>query len=273
MIAEAMERVGKDGVITVEEGKRLETEVEWVEGMQFDKGYLSPHFVTDAEQDGVRPRGRADPHPREEDLVHQGHDPAARAGRPAGRPLLIIAEDIEGEALATLVVNRLRGSFPCVAVKAPGFGDRRKAMLQDIAVLTGATAVMERPARRLEGATLTDLGSAKKVIVSKDDTTIIEGAGKKGDIQGRIEQIKAEIETTKSDYDREKLQERLAKLVGRRGADQRRRRDRVRDEGEEGARRGRAPRHPCGRRRGHRPRRRHGAPVLHRHHREAQARR
>ena len=214
MIAEAMDRVGKDGVITVEEGKSLQTEVEWVEGMQFDKGYLSPHFITD-------------PKAMEcvlEDcyvLVHEKKISSVKDMIPileevarGGKPLLIVAEDLEGEALATLVVNRLRGAFPVCAVKAPGFGDRRKAMLEDIAILTGGTAVMESTGQNLESMTLSDLGRARKIIVTKDTTTVIEGSGKKADIQGRIEQIKAEIEATKSDYDREKLQERLAKLSG-----------------------------------------------------------
>jgi len=214
MIAEAMEKVGKDGVITVEEGKSLTTEVEWVEGMQFDKGYLSPHFITNAKSmECVLENPYI--------LIHEKKISSVKDMIPlleeimrAGRPLAIIAEDIEGEALATLVVNRLRGAFPCVAVKAPGFGDRRKSMLEDIAVLTGGTAIMESTGQTLESVRLADLGKAKKIVVTKDDTTIIEGAGKKDAIQGRIEQIKAEIESTSSDYDKEKLQERLAKLAG-----------------------------------------------------------
>ena len=214
MIAKAMERVGKDGVITVEEGRGMETEVEWVEGMQFDKGYLSPHFINEtASMECIF----ENPHI----LVHEKKISSVRDMLPLleqvaqqGKPLLIIAEDIEGEALATLVVNKLRGAFPCVAVKAPGFGDRRKAMLEDIAILTGANPIFESTGGTLEGAKLEDLGTAKKVIVGKDATTIIEGAGKKNAIQGRIAQIKAEIENTKSDYDKEKLQERLAKLSG-----------------------------------------------------------
>ena len=213
-IAEAMEKVGKDGVITVEEGNSLETEIEVVEGMQFDKGYLSPHFITSVDSmEAVYENCLVLVHEKKistvKDLI-----PLLEKIAQAGKPLLIIAEDIEGEALTTLVVNRLRGSFPCVAVKAPGFGDRRKAMMQDIAILTGATAVMEDTGQSLEGMTLKDLGRAKKVIVSKDTTTIIEGAGTKSAIRGRIDQIRAEIESTKSDYDREKLQERLAKLSG-----------------------------------------------------------
>ena len=214
MIAQAMERVGKDGVITVEDGSGVETEVEWVEGMQFDKGFLSPHFVTDAaKMECVLEDALILIHEKKissiKDMI-----PMLEQVAQQGRPLLIIAEDIEGEALATLVINRLRGSFPCVAVKAPGFGDRRTAMMQDIATLTGATPVMESTGATLEGATIKDLGKAKKVIVSKDFTTIVEGAGKKAEIKGRIEQIKGELEHTKSDYDAEKLQERLAKLSG-----------------------------------------------------------
>jgi chaperonin GroEL len=213
-IAEAMERVGKDGVITVEEGKSLNTEIEWVEGMQFDKGYISPHFVTDVQKmEAVLENPLILIHEKKisniKDMI-----PVLEKVAQSGRPLLIIAEDIEGEALATLVVNKLRGVFTCVAVKAPGFGDRRKAMLEDIAVLTGGRAVFEDLGIKLESLGLSDLGSAKKVIIGKDDTTIIEGAGKKSDIQGRIGAIKSEMERTTSDYDREKLQERLAKLAG-----------------------------------------------------------
>ncbi|MCC7171478.1 MAG: chaperonin GroEL [Planctomycetes bacterium] len=213
-IAEAMERVGKDGVITVEEGKSLNTEIEWVEGMQFDKGYISPHFVTDVQKmEAVLENPLILIHEKKissiKDMI-----PVLEKVAQSGRPLLIIAEDIEGEALATLVVNKLRGVFTCVAVKAPGFGDRRKAMLEDIAVLTGGRAVFEDLGIKLESLGLADLGSAKKVIIGKDDTTIIEGAGKKSDIQGRIGAIKSEMERTTSDYDREKLQERLAKLAG-----------------------------------------------------------
>mgnify|MGYP003572077205 FL=1 len=213
-IADAMEQVGKDGVITVEEGKSLATEIKWVEGMQFDKGYLSPHFVTDVEKMAVE---LDDPYI----LVHEKKISSIKELLPlleqvarAGKPLLVIAEDIEGEALATLVVNKLRGVFNACAVKAPGFGDRRKAMLEDIAVLTGGTAVMEDLGINMETADMAILGRAKKIIVTKDDTTIIEGAGKKSDIQGRVAQIKAEVERSTSDYDKEKLQERLAKLSG-----------------------------------------------------------
>ncbi|HIF39750.1 MAG TPA: chaperonin GroEL [Planctomycetes bacterium] len=214
MIAEAMDRVGKDGVITVEEGTTLDTYVEWVEGMQFDKGYLSPHFITNPDTMQVEFENPAI-------LVHEKKLSSIKEIVPlleqvaqSGKPLVIIAEDIDGEALTTLVVNRLRGAFPCVAIKAPGFGDRRKAMMQDIAALTGGQAVIEDMGTSIETMTLKDLGSAKKVVVTKDDTTLVEGAGKKSEIKGRIAQIRAEIENTKSDYDREKLQERLAKLSG-----------------------------------------------------------
>jgi len=214
MIAEAMDRVGKDGVITVEEGSTLDTYVEWVEGMQFDKGYLSPHFITNPDTMQVEFENPAI-------LVHEKKLSSIKEIVPlleqvaqSGKPLVIIAEDIDGEALTTLVVNRLRGAFPCVAIKAPGFGDRRKAMMQDIAALTGGQAVIEDMGTSIESMTLKDLGSAKKVVVTKDDTTLVEGGGKKSEIKGRIAQIRAEIENTKSDYDREKLQERLAKLAG-----------------------------------------------------------
>ena len=214
MIAKAMDKVGKDGVITVEEGKALATEVEWVEGMQFDKGWLSPHFITN-------PTTMETVMENPYILVHEKKIASIKEMIPlleqvmqSGKPLLIIAEEIEGEALATLVVNKLRGAFPCVAVKAPGFGDRRKAMLEDIAALTGATAIMESTGQSLESVTLKELGTAKKIVVDKDNTTIIEGSGSKDAIKGRIAQIRAEIEVTKSDYDKEKLQERLAKLSG-----------------------------------------------------------
>jgi len=214
IIAEAMDKVGKDGVITVEEGKSLETEVELVEGMQFDKGYLSPHFVTDAaNMECVLEDAYV--------LIHEKKLSSAKDLLPilgkvaeSGKSLLIIAEDIDGEALATLVVNRLRGVLKVAAVKAPGFGDRRKEMLQDIAILTGGTAIMEELGIDLEGLNLADLGRAKKVSVDKDATTIVEGAGTSKAIKDRIEQIKAQIESTSSEYDAEKLQERLAKLAG-----------------------------------------------------------
>ena len=214
MIATAMDRVGKDGVITVEEGKTLATEVEWVEGMQFDKGFLSPHFITNpATMECVLENPYILIYEKKISSVKDMIGTLEQVAQ-SGKPLLIIAEDIEGEALATLVVNRLRGSFACAAVKAPGFGDRRKAMMEDIAALTGATPIFEATGGTLEGVTLGDLGRAKKVVISKDETTVIEGAGNKEAIQGRIGQIRAEISHTKSDYDKEKLQERLAKLSG-----------------------------------------------------------
>jgi len=214
MIAEAMDRVGKDGVITVEEGKALKTEVEWVEGMQFDRGYSSPYFVTQVEKMECE---LEEPYI----LIHEKKISAIKDLVPllekvaqAGRPILIIAEEVEGEALATLVVNRLRGSLKCAAVKAPGYGDRRKAMLEDIATLTGGRPIFEDLGIQIENLKLDDLGKAKKVVIDKDNTTIIEGAGDAKTIKGRIEQIRKEIETTTSDYDREKLEERLAKLAG-----------------------------------------------------------
>src|SRR5437660_9186804 len=214
MIAEAMDKVGKDGVITVEEGKSLDTTIELVEGMQFDKGYSSPHFVTDtATAEAVLDDAYI--------LIHEKKISSARDLVPvlskaaeAGKPVLIIAEDIEGEALATLVVNKLRGTLKVCAVKAPGFGDRRKSMLEDIAILTGGTAIFEELGLKLENVELSQLGHAKKIRVDKDNTTIIEGAGEEKAIKGRIEALKREIDTTTSDYDREKLQERLAKLSG-----------------------------------------------------------
>jgi len=214
MIAEATEKVGKDGVITVEEGKTLKTEVEWVEGMQFDRGYLSPYFVTNPQtMEAVLEDAYILIHEKKistvKDLV-----PVLEKVAQTGKPLLIIAEDIEGEALATLVINKLRGTFRCAAVKAPGYGDRRKAMLEDIATLTGGKPIFEALGIDLENVALTDLGQAKKIQIDKDNTTIIEGSGKSPDIQGRIESIRREIADTKSDYDREKLEERLAKLAG-----------------------------------------------------------
>ncbi|MAW88231.1 MAG: chaperonin GroEL [Phyllobacteriaceae bacterium] len=213
-LAEAMEKVGNDGVITVEEAKTAETELEVVEGMQFDRGYLSPYFVTDQEKMRVE---FEDPYV----LIHEKKLSNLQALLPvlesivqSGKPLLVIAEDVEGEALATLVVNKLRGGLKIAAVKAPGFGDRRKAMLEDIAILTGGTAISEDLGIKLENVTLEMLGRAKKVVIEKENTTIVEGAGSKDEIQGRVRQIKAQIEETTSDYDREKLQERLAKLAG-----------------------------------------------------------
>src|SRR3546814_607017 len=214
MRAEARTRVGNEGVITVEEAKSLETELEVVEGMQFDRGYLSPYFVTDADK---MQAVLEDPYV----LIHekklsglQTILPLLEAVVQSGKPLLVIAEDVEGEALATLVVNRLRGGLKVAAVKAPGFGDRRKAMLQDIAVLTGGTAISEDVGIKLENVTLDMLGRAKRVIITKDETTVVSGAGKKADIQARCGQIKAQIEETTSEYDREKQQERQAKLAG-----------------------------------------------------------
>lgn len=214
LLAGAMEKVGKDGVITVDEGKSLATEVEWVEGMQFDRGYLSPYFVTNsnnmtAELDDAYILVFEKKITSVKDMV-----PILEAIVQQGKPLLIVAEDVEGEALATLVINRLRGTFQCVAVKAPGYGDRRKAMMEDIAILTGGTAVFDSLGIKLESLPITDLGRAKKVIVDKDNTTIIEGAGKSSDIKARIDQLRREIDNSTSDYDREKLEERLAKLAG-----------------------------------------------------------
>jgi len=214
MIAEAMEKVGKDGVITIEEGRSLQTEVKLVEGLQFDKGYQSPYFITDpATREAVLEEPYILIHEKKISAV-QDLVPLLEKVARAGKPLLVIAEEVEGEALATLVVNKLRGTLPCCAVKAPAFGDRRKAMLEDIAILTGGRPVFEDLGVKLESLELRDLGRAKKVRVDKDTTTIIEGAGSTKDIRGRIEQIKHEIETTTSDYDREKLEERLAKLSG-----------------------------------------------------------
>jgi chaperonin GroEL len=214
IIAEAMKKVGKDGVITVEESKTMETTLEVVEGMQFDRGYLSPYFVTDPERmecalEDVRILIHEKKISSMKDLL-----PLLEQTAKMGKPLLIIAEDVEGEALATLVVNKLRGTLQCAAVKAPGFGDRRKAMLEDIATLTGGKAITEDLGIKLENVKLEDLGRAKKVTIDKDNTTIVEGAGKPSEIEGRVRQIRAQVEETTSDYDKEKLQERLAKLVG-----------------------------------------------------------
>jgi chaperonin GroEL len=214
IISEAMSKVGKEGVITVEEAKGMETTLEIVEGMQFDRGYLSPYFVTDPERMEVI---LEDPFI----LIHEKKIANMKDLLPlleqiarSSKPLLIVAEEVEGEALATLVVNKLRGTLNACAVKAPGFGDRRKAMLEDIAILTGGKAIAEEMGVKLEAVTLTDLGRAKRVVIDKDNTTIIDGAGKKADIEGRVKQIRAQVEETTSDYDKEKLQERLAKLVG-----------------------------------------------------------
>jgi chaperonin GroEL len=214
LIAEAMEKVGKDGVITVEEAKAMETTLEVVEGMQFDRGYLSPYFVTDPERmEAVLEDALILIHEKKISVMKDMLPLLEQVAR-SGKPFLVIAEEVEGEALATLVVNKLRGTLSCSAVKAPGFGDRRKAMLQDIATLTGGKAITEDLGIKLENIKLEDLGRAKKVVVDKDNTTIVEGAGNAKEIEGRIKQIRAQIEETTSDYDREKLQERLAKLAG-----------------------------------------------------------
>ncbi|MYI53979.1 MAG: chaperonin GroEL, partial [Acidimicrobiaceae bacterium] len=213
-LAEAFDKVGKDGVITVEESNTFGMDLDFVEGMQFDKGYLSPYFVTDPErQEAVLEEPYV--------LLNQGKISAVSDLLPVlekvmqtGKPLLIIAEDVEGEALATLVVNKIRGTFNSAAVKAPGFGERRKAMLQDMAILTGGQVVAEEVGLKLDSVDLSLLGSARKVVITKDDTTVVEGAGDSADVEGRVNQIKAEIENTDSDWDREKLQERLAKLAG-----------------------------------------------------------
>jgi chaperonin GroEL len=214
IIAEAMKKVGKDGVITVEESRTMETQLEVVEGMQFDRGYLSPYFVTDAER---MEAALENPYI----LIYEKKISSMKDLLPlleqiarTAKPLVIIAEDVDGEALATLVVNKLRGTLNVAAVKAPGFGDRRKAMLQDIAILTGGKAITEDLGIKLEGVKIEDLGTAKRVTIDKDNTTIIDGGGKDGEVEGRVKEIRAQIDKTTSDYDREKLQERLAKLVG-----------------------------------------------------------
>ncbi|MEI7702405.1 MAG: chaperonin GroEL [Planctomycetia bacterium] len=214
ILADAMEQVGKDGVITVEEGKSLETNFEVVEGLQFDRGYLSPYFVTDSEgMEVVLEDAYVLIHEKKissiKDLV-----PVLEKVVNSGKPLLIIAEDVEGEALATLVINKLRGTFRICAVKAPGYGDRRKAMLQDIAIMVGGTAIFEDLGVKLDSIDISDLGTARKIVVDKDNTTVVEGGGRKADIQARIEQIRRELENSSSDYDREKLEERIAKLAG-----------------------------------------------------------
>jgi chaperonin GroEL len=214
VIADAIDKVGKDGVVTVEESNTFGTELEFTEGMQFDKGYLSPYFVTDPDrQEAVLDDAYILLHSAKISTV-QSLLPVLEAVMKVGRPLLIISEDVEGEALATLVVNKIRGTFPSVAVKAPGFGDRRKAMLQDMAVLTGGQVISEEVGLKLESVGLDMLGRAKRIIVTKDNTTIVDGSGNKAEVDGRIAQIKTEIENTDSDWDREKLQERLAKLAG-----------------------------------------------------------
>ena len=259
LIADAMEKVGKDGVITVEEAKGIETTLEVVEGMQFDRGYLSPYFVTDSES---MEASLEDAHV----LIHDKKISTMKDLLPVlekiaqtGQPMLVIAEDIEGEALATLVVNKLRGTLRTCAVKAPGFGDRRKAMLDDIAVLTGGRVLSEEAGFKLENATLGDMGRAKRLVIDKDNTTVIEGAGESEAIQGRMEQIRRQIDETTSDYDREKLQERLAKLAGGVAVINVGAATETGDEGEEGARGGRPARDPRRGGRGHRGRRRRGA--------------
>ena len=271
-IAKAMQKVGNEGVITVEEAKSLETETDIVEGMQFDRGYLSPYFITNAEKMIAE---LDEPYI----LIHekklstlQPLLPILEAVVQTGKPLLIVAEDIEGEALATLVVNKLRGGLKIAAVKAPGFGDRRKAMLEDIAILTGGELIAEDLGIKLENVTLAMLGRAKRVRIEKENTTIIDGAGEKKDIEARISQIKGQIEETTSDYDREKLQERLGEARGRRRGDPRRRRDRGRSEGEEGSRRRRPQRHPRGGRGRRVARRRRGAAARHQGARRRQGR-
>ena len=236
MISEAMQKVGNEGVITVEEAKGIQTELEVVEGMQFDRGYVSPYFITNAEKMVAE---LADPYI----LIHekklsnlQPMLPLLESIVQSGKPLLIVAEDVEGEALATLVVNKLRGGLKVAAVKAPGFGDRRKAMLEDIGILTGGQVISEDLGIKLENVTLNMLGKAKKVLIEKENTTIVEGAGKKADIVGRCNQIRAQVEETTSDYDREKLQETSGEACGRCGGDPRRGRLRGRGEGAQGPR-------------------------------------
>ena len=254
IIAEAMNKVGKEGVITVEEAKSLETTLEVVEGMQFDRGYLSPYFVTDPDRmECVLEDAYL--------LIHEKKISAMKDLLPVleqiartGKPFLIIAEDVEGEALATLVVNKIRGTLHCVAVKAPGFGDRRKAMLEDIAILTGGKVIAEELGIKLENVTLNDLGRAKRIVIDKDNTTIIDGAGKKADIEGRIKQIRAQIEETTSRLRPREAAGAAGQAGRRRRGRPRRRGDRDRDEGEEGARRGRAARDARRGRGGHRAR-------------------
>ena len=278
LIADAIDKVGKDGVVTVEESNTFGMELEFTEGMRFDKGYISPYFVTDPERmEAVLEDAYV--------LLVGSKISAVRDMLPvlekvmqSGKPLVIIAEDVEGEALATLVVNKIRGTFKSAAVKAPGFGERRKAMLQDIAILTGGQVITEEVGLKLENTTLDLLGRARKVVVTKDETTIVEGAGADDDIKGRIGQIKGEIDNTDSDYDREKLQERLAKLSRRRRRPQGRCRHRGGAQGEEAPHRGRRQHHQGGRRGGRRARRRRGAAACpgrgHRgRHRQARGRR
>ena len=263
LLADAVEKVGRDGVITVEEGKTAETTLEFVEGMQFDKGYLSPYFVTSpTTMEAVLDDALILLHEKKignlRELI-----PLLEKVAQSGKPLIIIAEDVEGEALATLVVNKLRGILNICAVKAPGFGDRRKAMLGDMAVLTGGTVISEDLGLKLENLQLGQLGKAKQVKVNKDSTTIIQGAGKREDIVKRVDQLRRQIEETESEYDKEKFQERLAKISGGVALISVGSRDRGRDEGSQGPRRGRPPRHPSRGRRGDRPRRRHRPGPLH----------
>ena len=259
ILAEAMDKVGKEGVITTEEAQSIQTELDVVEGMQFDRGYMSPYFVTNAEKMSC---DLDDPYI----LIHekklsglQPMLPLLESVVQSGRPLLVIAEDVEGEALATLVVNKLRGGLKVAAIKAPGFGDRRKAMLDDIAVLTKGQVISEDLGIKLENVTLDVLGRAKRVHISKEDTTIVGGAGKKSDIQGRCNQIRQQIEDTTSDYDREKLQERLAKLAGGVAVIKVGGATEVEVKEKKSSRRGRPQRHPCGGRGGYRRRRRRRA--------------
>ena len=263
IIADAMSKVGKEGVITVEEAKGMETTLEVVEGMQFDRGYSSPYFVTNPEKMEV---SLEEPYI----LIHEKKISAMKDLLPLleqiakmGKPLLIVAEDVEGEALATLVVNKLRGTLQVASVKAPGFGDRRKAMMEDIAILTGGQSISEDMGWKLENVTVKELGSCRKVNIDRDNTTIIDGAGSREDIEGRVKQIRAQIEETTSDYDREKLQERLAKLVGgvaviRVGAA-----TEIEMKEKKAPGRGRPECHPGGGGRGHRPRWRRGPAALH----------
>ena len=243
-----MEKVGKEGVITVEEGSGLDNELDVVEGMQFDRGYLSPYFInTQQNQTAELDKPYILLVDKKISNIREML-PLLEGVAKAGRPLLVVAEDVEGEALATLVVNNIRGILKVAAVKAPGFGDRRKAMLQDIAVLTGGTVISDEVGLALEKATLNDLGEAKRIVVEKENTTIIDGAGKAAEIKGRVESIRQQIEEATSDYDKEKLQERVAKLSGGVAVIKVGAATEDRDEGEEGPRRGRPARHPCGRR-------------------------
>ena len=250
LLADAMEKVGKDGVITVDEGKSLQTETEWVEGMQFDRGYLSPYFVTDPNTMTCVLEDAYVLVYEKKITQHQGA--GARCSKPSStpsKPLLIVCEEVEGEALATLVINKLRGTFNCCAVKAPGYGDRRKAMLEDIAILTGGQAIFEALGIKLENLTLNDLGRAKKMIIDKDNTTIIEGAGKTRRHQGPHRPASAARSKPHQRLRSREARRAARQAVRRRGQGQRRRRDRERNEGEEGPRRRRPARHPCSRRR------------------------